>query len=532
MLALVAAMQFAAAVSYPASASEADFGYSHQHFVHRLRSRCIHALINARFMSSVELNTMQAFVTFLMAARPDMNPRALWNMAGVGIRMAQTIGLHSNSATSKFPPFEAEMRRRLWREICVLDGHSSELSGFTPSPIILQADNKPPGTYNDSDLTPSMTEMPPEPVGATDTMFMSARNAGGTYARKSGLAGLFMSVSKQQDANPAEIAILDRTLDQMEEMYEQKFLRYCDPVIPEHQLCTILARTVVSRLRMKVHHPRRHEDPQKTLTQEERDISFRHALKVLEYDNLALTSPSLRGFQWHMRSFFQWDGFIYVLSELRNRTIDAETKRAWLNVEQAFANRPELLEDQQKVLHHAVGCLCLKAWDARQTELAEKDPMTALLSDPPLYIQRLRELQAAREAKAKQRQQHHQQRQQLVSKSSMLRHEPDASQQMPTSNQDIASFNAASHQAPAAEPWVMPHQDFDPSFPIPNQTDAGLGLASLPSDFDFTFDMPFSNPFSSNLFENSDSSMMDWTGWDDLVKGAQMTGPSVGGGIR
>lgn len=54
-------------------------------------------------------------------------------LSGVCIRIAQKMGLHRDGQLLGLPPFDTEMRSRVWWNIVLLDFRSAISSGFTPS---------------------------------------------------------------------------------------------------------------------------------------------------------------------------------------------------------------------------------------------------------------------------------------------------------------------------------------------------------------------------------------------------------------
>ena len=121
----------------------------------------------------------------------------------------------------------------------------------------------------------------------------------------------------------------------------------------------------------------------------ERDLIWGCAIKVLECDNLFHTSETLRPFVWHTRSFFQWHPFIFVLTDLRTRIEGPEAERGWAQVGNAFHNHPYFCHGRtRRPLYIALGNLCLKAWNARERALVQRNQAPMEIPD---YIQRLRE---------------------------------------------------------------------------------------------------------------------------------------------
>lgn len=55
-----------------------------------------------------------------------VNPQRQWLQLGTTIHMAQSLGVHRDPCTFGLGPIEIETRRRLWAQICILDGRLAE----------------------------------------------------------------------------------------------------------------------------------------------------------------------------------------------------------------------------------------------------------------------------------------------------------------------------------------------------------------------------------------------------------------------
>ncbi|KAL9057413.1 MAG: hypothetical protein Q9162_002358 [Coniocarpon cinnabarinum] len=357
--------------------------------VNRLQDTASRALVFANVLTTNEMEVVQAFVFYLLGVRASVDLRTMWMLTGNAIRIAIGMGLHRGGAfESYFSPFEIEYRRRLWWQIAYIDTRVGELAGFGASPVAIDSDAKSPGNYNDSDLCPEMKELPPTRTGATEFLFCHARSSGREFGRSKGLAPLFMGLSKFN----MSLSERERRIREMEAMFENNLLRYCDPLEPLHVLVSVMARSLLQRLRLKAYHPvnNRNAEDEQELSRKGENICFDAALKSLEYDNHVFGSKILERFHWHIRALFQYDALIFVLSELKRRGHTLETVKAWRSVEECFNNHPEFTEGGGKSLHLAINNLCLKAWSAREATERAGSP-NGLPPQTPQFIQRIRE---------------------------------------------------------------------------------------------------------------------------------------------
>jgi hypothetical protein len=288
------------------------------------------------------------------------------------------------------------MRRRVWKQVLILDWASSEVAGSTPShTFFLTWWNSPlPTNINDSDFGPNDTELPPPRVGAAEMIFCLLRYEFGSFFRlirttDSAFGQDWQKLVPGTSLPSVETLVeRDRVLDEFERTLEQKCLRYCDPIIPLHQLTSIVARSAIVGMRLRTHHPRQYADGGASLPEEEKRRLFEWSLKSLQYDNLAYSTPSLRPYLWHIRAFFQFHALIYLLVELRSRRFGDDVDQGWNELEMSYRNRPELC-DRKHVLHTAIGLLALQAWDAREVESRRLGFPNI---QPPPFIVKLRSL--------------------------------------------------------------------------------------------------------------------------------------------
>lgn len=318
------------------------------------------ALNRASFLKTSDIMVLQAFVLFITSL-VNFDARVVWILTGVAARIGQRIGLHRDPETLSLPPFEGEMRRRLWYQILMQDGFAEKLAGVGGSLFFGQV--KRPLNLNDSDLFPDMTELPKEHEGATEMMFFLIRCHLGEFLRHStNSKSSFDGVWNKLSGTAASLAVKDRAIDELEALYQRKFLDYCDKSIPWHFMCTSLAKGVVGMLRFISHCP---DGTDVNLPQSEKDLLFNWAVSVVRWQNKAYTTKEMAGCLWHINSHFQWKAFVYFVSALKHRTDAAEVDAAWKEVQTVFDFHPNFAtQARRQALPIAVATLTLTSWDA------------------------------------------------------------------------------------------------------------------------------------------------------------------------
>ncbi|KAF4208616.1 hypothetical protein CNMCM8980_002413 [Aspergillus fumigatiaffinis] len=87
------------------------------------------ALKNARLLSTTRLETLQAFVLYLIPMCRSEISRAHSALVGMAVRLAESLGLHRDPKESQYSAVESHVRRLVWYQICFLDLRTAEVQG-------------------------------------------------------------------------------------------------------------------------------------------------------------------------------------------------------------------------------------------------------------------------------------------------------------------------------------------------------------------------------------------------------------------
>jgi len=211
-----------------------------------------------------------------------------------------------------------------------------------------------------------MKELPKEKEGVTEMLFCCLRYEVARALRKSGGFPFDLKDGPLSATSIEAIAKKDKAISELEQLFHEKYIRFCDPSIPLHLLAIYVSKSVICTMKLMAHHPRQYPDKGASMPQKEKDMIFGESLKELEISSMGHSTPSVQGFLWHIHVHFQLDAFIYVISELRHRTSGEQVDRAWKEIELSFEQRPEMLNDTKNSLYFAIGNLTLKAWTKRE----------------------------------------------------------------------------------------------------------------------------------------------------------------------
>lgn len=289
-----------------------------------------------------------------LASRRQLDEQSLWLLTGLASRLAQAMGSHREQSLKQISPFEAELRRRLWWQIVIMDSRSGQLLGATGGASFNDdADAKIPANVNDSDLSPYMREPLASHDGPTEMLFCTIRLKIGNCMRRLRLAG---SASTTLTDKEELIDALDKTLEST--------LKQCDPSIPLHLMSVFLGRSAICQMRFSML-----QGDQNEKSPDVRSRLFHLALEILGYDSLTYSNKSLQRFLWHVGNSFPFQALIYVLTDLLKRPPgDSDAQQAWTRIDRVYEDHPELISNSRNPLCFALGNLTLKAWGRHAQE--------------------------------------------------------------------------------------------------------------------------------------------------------------------
>ncbi|KXT08923.1 hypothetical protein AC579_9363 [Pseudocercospora musae] len=358
---LVFSIYHFAIASTPPSECEENFGSSWSTLRKRYHDATRQALVAVHFLRTTELAVLQAYTLLLLSVRNQYDPHTFWILTGIAVRIGQRMGLHRDGEDMGLSPFDVQMRRRLFWQLLPLDGLSGQLSGTGIAISADSWDTKQPLNVNDEDIWPGMKAPPVEKKGATDMIFCRARSEIGKFHQK--VKPALGNWSKLWEAK--DLPLIHDALQELEDIMEEKYIRYCDISIPIHCLTLGLARGAINSARLRIRMGRAKIDG---ATPEERKDMYKLGLKVLDLDVSIMSNGNLSRYHWHMRAFFQWDPLIWLLSEVQREDTLIDPEEAWQKVDQVFSHHPELTSWKRSI-DVALARLVMKSWNGMKWKI-------------------------------------------------------------------------------------------------------------------------------------------------------------------
>lgn len=304
------------------------------------------------------------------ALRVYNRAKGIWILNGLAIRIAQSLGLHRDGKRLGLPPFQSEIRRRLWWHLLSRDSRAGEDYGLENSNgLLLASDVDIPANINDSDLTPDMDEPPKERKGWTQMTFSLVNISLGKAMQEITV----MATSSSPSSPPSE-EDRKRVIHEMTAAAEKRLVN-CNPIIPQQRLTLFCTRFLirktdfVSRVQWVLLQKRAGLEPD-FLSEE----NLVEALDILE-PRMFLEDEMLKQFSWTMKAYPQYHILMYVLRHLCSRPEGPNAERAWRSVDRFFADEVQngVTIDLGSKLS-VLSALKTKAWMMRKQLQQKKGP--------------------------------------------------------------------------------------------------------------------------------------------------------------
>ncbi|TVY43455.1 Bikaverin cluster transcription factor [Lachnellula subtilissima] len=277
--ALMFAIYFATITSMNGTEVKTNFGVSKALLLNQYRFGTEQALAKAGLLNTNEIVTVQAFVLFLVCVRRHDDTRFVWSMTGLAIRISQALGLHRDGSKFGLPPFDTEMRRRLWWQVCILDIRASEDHGSDPSILDYSFDTELPISCNDEDLDPNDTEPPIRRHGVSEMTFCLIRYEICFLTRQLSYVAPGNAPYKTETLTIEDKEKLVRdTANHLEETY----LQYCEDAGPLYWVAATVARLITAKFSLIIYSPLTSPGKPKTLSQDTRDRLFMATWRTID----------------------------------------------------------------------------------------------------------------------------------------------------------------------------------------------------------------------------------------------------------
>ncbi|KAJ5289082.1 hypothetical protein N7478_002112 [Penicillium angulare] len=257
------------------------------------------------------------------------------DLLSVAINTARKNGLHKidsySDSDSILPPFETEMRRRIWWQLYTLDVRNAEDNGLDPYIQEHWANTLPrlPRSINDISLHPEMRRIPQSSLERTEMLFTLDRHEISTLVRRI----LFSDEFCQQNFYPIlSVAEKCDEIERFRTKIEDQILSLCNLDIPIDYITATSSRLVFAKLKLSVTKPTTREN-QHVITQE----SFRRTcVDILKSTRELRLYENGKQWLWLFQTYLEWDALAYLFINLSLVPSGDTVNCAWIAAEDIY----------------------------------------------------------------------------------------------------------------------------------------------------------------------------------------------------
>ncbi|KAK2789420.1 hypothetical protein FQN51_002702 [Onygenales sp. PD_10] len=358
--ALVFAIYFSSILSMEPRNVESCFGTTKNTLLMAYRSGIERVLSKAGFLTTADLNTLQAFILFLCFSIFTEETKFVWPLTGLARRLICSIG-ESKS------PLVVEIYKRLWWQLWYLDGRTAEDHGRPRGSYEAIAPPALPLNINDSDIDATMTEAPNQRNGWTEISFCLIRLEIARTNR--GMDGVISKNLKKYMIKDCWSRI------------KSDYLAHCNDEDPLQWLANHVAHVLNTEMWLKFYGQERPSPNYSLQEQSHRDQLFLLCVDIVDTRRRVEREAHGRRWKWLLKGYLQSLPLGFLLTELCYRESSDVVDRAWEVAQSAFTKWRDNERDSKTgvVLHQLMD----KAKEKRK-QLIERQPFEL---SPELQIQ-------------------------------------------------------------------------------------------------------------------------------------------------
>ncbi|GAB7345975.1 hypothetical protein MBLNU457_4196t1 [Dothideomycetes sp. NU457] len=286
------------------------FGVAKSRVVEGYRAASEAALGYADFVLNHNLVLLQAFVIHLAATRITDKTHRVWTLLSLALRMAQSLGLLLDTASSTINPFEREQRRRLLVAIGLLDVQAAVEKASESMILGSWLVNSIPLNIADADIWPDMISEPTARQGFTDSTFL-------LLTTKTQILARFLCFSASPDPQHNEWTERQARLNAFQQEIAPWFATE-DPQTRDsawYWYARTTAECIVAWMQLMAVRPLRQQIGVSAPVINHVDL-LKLAVKVLEETHKIVRDPRGIPWRWYGGFFAPWHALAVSLAEL------------------------------------------------------------------------------------------------------------------------------------------------------------------------------------------------------------------------
>ena len=318
-----------------------NFNTDKNQLLARYRLGTEQALEQADFLNGPDMTVLQVLAIYLSVLQYTGEARSAWSLTGVLVRLAVSVKLHRDgSHLVNVAPFEIEMRRRLWWQICLIDSRSEDLQVSAYKVGEEMFDTQMPVNTDDANLDPGMSASPIITERWTEMTVFLIRCEVWKLSRR------LQSVTVEASDLPIDMDERLELLHQCQARIENTYLKHLDPSQPIHAFIATMTRLFLTKVSLILHTKQQSARATQPLpaNSSQSEKLFMSSLLITEYTNALQHEPSWSGWRWQIQGRQPpWHALHVVLAQLCTRNWDPLCDRAWSSAKGTLDSLPEAI---------------------------------------------------------------------------------------------------------------------------------------------------------------------------------------------
>ncbi|KAI8960930.1 hypothetical protein F5Y11DRAFT_328203 [Daldinia sp. FL1419] len=327
MQAVIFGAMFSGAISLDENIPD-FYGYPRESWVSSLKMGTESALSKANFLRTTKVETMQAFIMYMLPLCRGEVSRAHSVLVGAAVRMAECMGLHRDGEAYDLTPLETHVRRLIWHQLCFLDIRTCEAQG--PKPVVRRDDydTKLPVNCNDEELT--LAVRPPEP----SDMWTNNTLALIRFEINEMMRIIWIDRRRLETRRTTLTAVLTK-IETFRRRMQEKYDRLLDVTQPIQRYAKCVMYLLTYRLHVMILHPY-HSNAASPMPPRLNRLLVTSGIMIVELAIQLETNSNFKDWSWYLGAYFQYQIALLLATEVYFRPHSRDAERIWSCLDYVF----------------------------------------------------------------------------------------------------------------------------------------------------------------------------------------------------
>ncbi|KAK3694990.1 fungal-specific transcription factor domain-containing protein [Podospora appendiculata] len=348
--AMVFAAWFSAAVSLDEDRVLREYNQTKSSLVQWMKIGTEVALSKANFLRTTKVETLQAFVMYMLPLCREEVSRAHSVLVGAAVRMAECMGLHRDGENYGFNPLETHVRRLIWHQLCFLDIRTCEAQGPKPGIRREDYDTNLPLNCEEDELSAHST-VPPQPAEHWTSALLSIMR----FEINEMMRIIWSDRRKLETRKSTLTAVLTKIENFRKRLYD-KYNHFLDDRVPVQRYAKLVMHLLVHRLHAMVLHPY-HTNATSAMPDRLKSVLIMSGIMIIETSIQLETNPFFRDWAWYLGAYQQYQIALLLATDVHYNGDQKDADRIWACLDYVFDLEPNMPRDRKSrcVLNEILG---------------------------------------------------------------------------------------------------------------------------------------------------------------------------------